>query len=556
MNELGKLLFRRMTGQDWEQAHRIPKPADIKTLVLNQIASRFPLREIGWSQEGPVYLSEEERESHIHILGAPGEGKSKFLELLIRQDIQRGYPCCLLDPSENGDTANKILKYCASIGFEKVCYINPVDFFEFKRIPIINPIKHDAPPNISVGNLMDSLKILWASGDFAETPRLQKYIPAVLQALHSSRSTLPDTKYFLSRYAFTRQREHILDALPPDDLNRQHLQHVFVGNPQIFEQFQSTVNRLNVFSDSVIRLMLGSKREPLSFNRFITEGWCILVNLDPQQVWGTEQIQQRLIGTLIISEIVHAISRLLQHGWKGIYYLYIDEVGDYATPKLAYILDKKRKTGLRLTLAHQRFDQITDRNVLSAVENSAKSKVLFYTPGKKDREQMMRDMGYGGDLPDRQVSYILGQVRKQHAAMRFGKQSPRIVRINDIPDVRISKDVLDAYKRKIYAYTGFYSPDEINHEINDRFTQTGQPPQALRRSPPKQAPPRKAKPSAGRKREEAVGATSGEPDPIQDTRSSETRAVPDDSAGGVSVLRRKTGRSTRKVNPIPPKTNG
>src|ERR1035437_1759354 len=70
----------------------------------NQALSKSPLREIGLSIEGGFTFSEEARASHIHILGTTREGKSKFLEMLLTQDMGT-YGATLLDPSDNGQTA-------------------------------------------------------------------------------------------------------------------------------------------------------------------------------------------------------------------------------------------------------------------------------------------------------------------------------------------------------------------------------------------------------------------------------------------------------------------
>lgn len=477
MNKLIEGMYRKEFGLSREELFHRPKLKDAVAHAVKESLTNFPdkIIHLGHSNEEEIYLTQEDRESHIHILGAPGEGKSKFLELLVRSDITNGYGACLLDPSENGDTASKVLKYCASIGFEKVCLINPVDFLEFNKVPVFNPIKYNAPATVSVGNVMDALKVLWNTKDFADTPRIQKYATALLHALHASQSTIVESKYFLTRTHFASEREALLAGLQSSDLHRQHLTSAY-QTLLTFEQFQSTVNRFSVFQDPTLRLLLGSKMMGVPFHTLITEGWLILVNLDPQSVWGTEQIQQRLIGTLIINEVVYAIHRLRESGWQGVYYLYIDEVGDYATSKLAYILDKKRKTGLRFTVAHQRFEQIEDRNVQSSVRGSAKTKALFYTPNKTDREIMMKDMGYGGSLPDREVSYILGELQKQHASLRIGKKSPVITRLKDVPDTQISPAALRAFKEKLYSYEWFHSPNTINQEISDRFkTEVEQP---------------------------------------------------------------------------------
>src|SRR5690606_8055416 len=86
------------------------------------------------ADEMPVLLSEEDRDTHMHLLGATRQGKSKLMELLIRGDIERGFGCCLIDPSENGATANAVLRHCAEQGFEKVVLVNPTDFYPYGRV--------------------------------------------------------------------------------------------------------------------------------------------------------------------------------------------------------------------------------------------------------------------------------------------------------------------------------------------------------------------------------------------------------------------------------------
>ncbi len=429
---------------------------------------------MGQASDGEVFLTEEDRESHIHILGAPGEGKSKLLELLIRQDIDNGYGCCLLDPSDNGDTAYKVLKYCIKKGFEKVLLIDPHDLQSFYKVCTINPMHYRAPANVIAGNIMDTIRVLWGTKSFEETPRIQKYLPAILRAIHQSKLTLHESIYFTdqSHPVYKFRRNTILDSLHSLDKDRVALESVFGGSRSLFNlEFDSTVRRLNPLYDDVMKLMIGSLHSPVNFMKMISEGWVILVNLDPQGVWGTEQ--QRLLGTLIINEIIYAIYRLQSSGWKGVYYLYIDEVGDYATPKLAYVLDKKRKTGLRFTVAHQRFDQIEDANVLSAVKGSTKIKVLFNTQSRKDRDEMMRNMGYGGDLSDRSISYELSQLTKQYAAIKINKNPPRITRLIDLPDVSIKPSVLSSFKEILFQSPWYKTKKEILQEINDRFRITG-----------------------------------------------------------------------------------
>jgi len=222
------------------------------------------------------------------------------------------------------------------------------------------------------------------------------------------------------------------------------------------------------FLEDTMKLIFGGK-DAINFQSMISGGWLILVNLDPQGIFGQEH--QRLIGTTIINEITYAIYRLRENGWSGIYYLYIDEVGDYATPKLAYLLDKKRKSGLRTTLAHQGFDQIGDSQVLSSIYRSAKTKVLFNTKDPGDQKKMIAMM-YGGELNSENTRYALMGLKKQHAIIKVDKGDPATVRIPEIPDVKIDLKVLQDFISKLYRQPWYHHPGAVLEEINARFKET------------------------------------------------------------------------------------
>lgn len=469
MSDLQKRLFRRLTGTSLEDLETTrPRLKDIEHRALKQLSSRYQLRFLGNATDGESFFTEEQREAHIHIIGSPGEGKSKFLEHFIRQDIERGYGACLLDPSDNGDTAYKILHYCAKIGFEKVCLIDPHHRFgDYSVVPGINPLHEGAPSSVVAGNMMDTVRTLWNTKDFAETARIQKYLPAVIHALHQSKLTLHELIYFTdnTNLTYRSRRERILEKLHPLDRFRITLEQVFYNKNTFANEFSSSIRRAEPFLEDTMKLIFGTK-DGINFSKMITEGWLILVNLDPEGIFGQEH--QRLLGTIVINELTYAIHRLRANGWKGVYYLYIDEVGDYATPKLAYLLDKKRKSGLRLTLAHQGFDQIGDQQVLSAVYRSAKTKVLFNTKDPSDQKKMI-SMMYGGALNSEATRYTLMTLKKQHAVIKVDKDDPHVTRIPDVPDVRVSPDAIRDYINKIYRNEWYHHPKTVLNEINARF---------------------------------------------------------------------------------------
>ena len=59
----------------------------------------------------PVELSGQERETHMHVIGSSGSGKSKFLEQMMRGDLDNRQGFCLIDP--HGSLYQDVLHYCS-----------------------------------------------------------------------------------------------------------------------------------------------------------------------------------------------------------------------------------------------------------------------------------------------------------------------------------------------------------------------------------------------------------------------------------------------------------
>lgn len=418
----------------------------------------------------------------MHILGAPGQGKSKFLELLAQWNIGRE-AMMFVDSTEGGKTATNILKHCILKGWDKVCIIDPSDFETFNAVPILKPLKLLIPHDISTNNISDVMRVLWER-DWTITTRVERYVPAVLHALWEAKLTLAELPFLLDQ-PFYKQRQEILDKFENDhDSDRMTLLAAYRDN-QYNNHFLPSVNTLNPLTQRHIKLLIGSQRKGIPWSDFIKEKYVVIVNLNPKGAWGTDLKSRKLLGTLILSELIHALGRMVDHGWKAPVSIFIDEVGHYATPNLANILSHQRHLNLRLTMAHQNFGQIKLKEVHEAIMTSAQNKVLFKTDNHGDRLLMMQVMGYGAELADRMVLFNLAQLEKQKASIRLSGEHPQYVRIKHIDDPEVTAADLKAFKERIYKASWYASPEEINHEINARFPKEQYAPTPLRKSDPK-----------------------------------------------------------------------
>ncbi len=69
-------------------------------------------------------IKQADRLSHVHVIGKTGTGKTSLLETLIRQDIDAGRGCALIDP--HGDLALRVLVY-ARARQPDVIYLDAAD---------------------------------------------------------------------------------------------------------------------------------------------------------------------------------------------------------------------------------------------------------------------------------------------------------------------------------------------------------------------------------------------------------------------------------------------
>ena len=137
----------------------------------------------GKTKEGRgVYLNPRTRSTHMHVIGASGEGKSKFLEHMIREDIINGNGLCLIDP--HGYLYNDIVKWCATKDMaerKKIILFNPsADGWSFG----FNPLRKDtAEISFLVDSMVKAVAKVWGGEDTDRTPLLKRCLRTIFHVL-------------------------------------------------------------------------------------------------------------------------------------------------------------------------------------------------------------------------------------------------------------------------------------------------------------------------------------------------------------------------------------
>src|SRR3989338_3222988 len=89
-------------------------------------------------------IKRKDRRRHMYVIGKSGVGKSKLLELMLRQDISYGHGVCLIDP--HGDVIEDLLHFIPEERIGDVVLIDPSDLgwpVSFNPLQNVNPeLKH------------------------------------------------------------------------------------------------------------------------------------------------------------------------------------------------------------------------------------------------------------------------------------------------------------------------------------------------------------------------------------------------------------------------------
>src|SRR5690606_11859927 len=131
------------------------------------------------------------------------------------------------------------------------------------------------------------------------------------------------------------ERWHIIRALErTDPALHAVLRRAFTNGNTFEHHYQPTVNRLAPLADPYLSLVFGSKKPCIPFSELIEEGWVILVSLDAEGIWGRDTKPHKLLGTMVVDQIIHGTYEARNRGWRGKFHMYVDELGDVATPDI------------------------------------------------------------------------------------------------------------------------------------------------------------------------------------------------------------------------------
>ena len=315
-----------------------------------------------------------DRKRHLYIIGKSGVGKTKLLELFIRQDISYGHGLCLIDP--HGDVIEAILDYIPKERIEDVCIIDPTDInFPASFNPLAN-----VDPMFKFQLTQGLIEVFQKQFGANWTPRLEHVFRftclALLDYPHAT------TRGMISMLTDRNYRQKVVEYIT-DDMVKRFFAIEFADWSEKFDTdaIIPLVNKLGQFlSDPLLRNIFGQKENKIDVSKLMNERKIVLINISKGRL-GEEN--SSFLGSIFLTKIKQAgMERASMPEKDRIdFYLYVDEFQNVVTQTFENILSEARKYGLNLTMAHQYVGQIITK-VHQAVLGNTGSIICFRVGGE------------------------------------------------------------------------------------------------------------------------------------------------------------------------------
>jgi hypothetical protein len=319
-------------------------------------------------------ISRKDRKGQLHILGKSGSGKSKLLELLIREDIVHGKGFALIDC--HGDLTDEILH---AIPERRKDDLFLLDFADSTLPQAFNPLSlaRGAAREVFLDKFLDFLSADIGDGNPTEREkRLLKHL--LLIVVEQPNATLaellqvlidPDLRgAFIAGNSEPSVREFFSFHCPDFD--------ALLGG-DFFLQLRlqlATLLATNFISD-----VLQQEQSIYDFAQIVGERKLFIARL-PKQMLGSESTN--FLGSLILLLIDTAAESLnaRRKATEDLFYVYIDEFQNFASRSFIPQLSSASEKHLSYTLAHQTVGQIPE-DVRALVTSKIQNFITFQLGG-------------------------------------------------------------------------------------------------------------------------------------------------------------------------------
>jgi Type IV secretion-system coupling protein DNA-binding domain len=314
-------------------------------------------------------IKNEDRFSHIYIIGKTGTGKSTLIETMALQDLELGNGFALVDP--HGELVERIAARIPTSRKADTIYFNPSDPAQPYGY---NPLRQVRAEFISLAasGLMEVLKKMWVDSWGVRMEHILRN--ALFALLEQPDATLRDVLRLLSERTYRRKICQTLKNRAVRNFLENEFERFTFGYRA--DGIAPIQNKIGAFlADPLLSSVLTAPEEDLHVRRIMDEGKVLLVNL-AKGLLGEDS--SSLLGGLLVTTIgLAAFSRAdVPPEKRRDFYVYIDEFQSFTTLALVNMFSELRKYRVGFTVAHQYLHQL-EPEIQHAVFGNAGTIISF-----------------------------------------------------------------------------------------------------------------------------------------------------------------------------------
>src|SRR5882672_2453514 len=327
-------------------------------------------------------IKDDDRFSHVYVIGKTGTGKSTLLETMALQDFRRNVGLALIDP--HGDLVERIARQIPERRKHDVVYLNAADPHQPFGYNPLRHVREDRIP-LAASGFLEVFKKMWPD---AWGVRMEHILRNVLLALlEQPDATMHDILRIFSDKRFrTAVAKSLKNATVRTFFEKEYDRYSFGYRADGVASIQNKVGAF--LADPVLNRILTTSKSDIHVRKIMDDGNILLVNLAKGRL-GEDS--SSLLGGLLVTTIgLAAYSRAdIAENQRKSFFAYVDEFQSFTTMALANMLSELRKYRVGFTIAHQYMHQL-DPDIRHAVLGNAGT-IISFRVGAEDAPYLARE---------------------------------------------------------------------------------------------------------------------------------------------------------------------
>ena len=396
------------------------------------------------------FLSQSDRARHIYTIGRTGSGKTTFLRSLALQDIHMGRGVCVIDP--HGDNAQALADSIPKYRLNDTIYFDAGERDNVIGFNLLSGIKNSDEAELVASEIITMFKGLFRDswGEWLEY--LFKNTLLAITELKNEPISLVCVQRMLED---SQYRNSVLKRVQ-NPVVLTFWEHYFSGLSKRaqLDRISSTLNKVGKYSMSpVLRNIVCQWKSGFDMQRVMDNNQILIVNLSKGRI-GADNAN--FIGAALMSKIVSSALRRsnIKEKDRVDFNLHIDEFQNITSDEFTTIVSEARKYALYLHIAHQNFDQISEK-VLNQITKDAGTIVAFKV-AFEDNEKLSK--AFSPVTPD-----ALASTQDGSFWVRTGAQSP--VLVNGYSPAKLDKMRTGSFSRVVKNTLWRYSRPRSTVEL-------------------------------------------------------------------------------------------